>query len=226
MKTNTNFMETEVKKERVDLGAVSWRVGSDRKNQLIEQFGSANSQIVADTVMDVFFDEYPSLKAMYEKLQKSHSELQEQFKILQEQKDNEFGAEIHQARLHIEQLQKEKDEQELTANETARKLTALTIEVEKLQEENNDLRKEDPELIPIRVGNPIVRDLLQELKKHLQERYKREVSFYEIFVKSTLLYNIEKRCDWFYPPLKDSTIEEVSGKSIRQWKAFLLQKEG
>ena len=84
--------------------------------------------------------------------------------------------------------------------------------------------KSDESIISIRVDNAIIRNLLYALKKHLSERYKREVSFYEIFVLTTLLYNVEKRCEWFYPYLKDSEIEKITGKTIKEWKAFLKQK--
>ena len=208
----------ENKKEKVDYGAVSWRIGVERKNLLTEEFGSPSSIVASDHVMDVYFKYYPELQEKY-------SELQKRYEEMQEHKDDEFGSELRTARETIEDLQKQIEQLTNQCNQTSLDLTNQTLNNDKLQAEIATLRKDDPSLISIRVENDIVRKFLNAVQESLQARYDRDVSFYEIFVMSTLLYNVEKRCDWFYPPLSDYKIKEITGKDVKQWKQFFRKKE-
>lgn len=211
-------------KEKPDYGAVTWRLGTERKNQLIEKFGSASGADVCKEVMDTFFLKYPQLQEGFDYLKKKSedqsTEIQSLKKEIEESRtsaDASFGAEIQAAKETITDLQNQ-------LNEAGQKLTSKDLELDALRESVASA-KNDPEVISIRVENDIERKFLQELQAHLQRRYGREVSFYEIFVKSALLYNVEKRCDWFYPPMKDKQIEEATGLTIGTWKQFLTQKE-
>lgn len=208
----------ENKKEKVDYGVVSWRIGVERKNLLTEEFGSPSSIVASDHVMDVYFKYYPELQEKY-------SELQKRYEEMQEHKDDEFGSELRTARETIEDLQKQIEQLTNQCNQTSLDLTNQTLNNDKLQAEIATLRKDDPSLISIRVENDIVRKFLNAVQESLQARYDRDVSFYEIFVMSTLLYNVEKRCDWFYPPLSDNKIKEITGKDVKQWKQFFRKKE-
>lgn len=208
----------ENKKEKVDYGAVSWRIGPERKNLLTKEFGSPSSIVASDRVMDVYFKDYPELQEKY-------NELQKQYEELQEKRDDDFGSELKTARETIENLQKQIEQLTNQCNQTSLDLTNQTLNNDKLQAEIATLRKDDPSLISIRVENDIVRKFLDAVQESLQARYNRDVSFYEIFVMSTLLYNVEKRCDWFYPPLSDNKIKEITGKDVKQWKQFFKKKE-
>lgn len=230
-------MTEENKTGKPDMGVVSWRIGAERKKILTERFGTPSGQAAIEEVMNIYFDLYPALKAEMELLQTENRSLQEIISDLQTEvtslktaSDTKLEGEIAVAKETIDALKREKEEfankvDELTnsLNESARNLTSITLENDNLKEELNNLKSDDS-IISIRVDNAIVRNLLYALKKHLSERYKRDVSFYEIFVLTTLLYNVEKRCEWFYPYLKDSEIEKITGKTIKEWKAFLKQK--
>ncbi len=210
--------------QKTDCGAISWRIGAERKQQLIEKFGSASGLNVSNEVMDVFFLKYPELKEGFETLKAKAKEQEEEITRLRAEaeelknaSDASFSAEVEAARQTIAELQNQ-------LNEAGQKLTSKDLELDSLRE-TMAANANDPTIMTIKVENEIERNFLQAIKTHLQERYNRAVSFYEIFVKSALLYNVEKRCDWFYPPLKDKEIEKVTGISISNWKKFLNQKE-
>lgn len=210
--------------QKTDCGAISWRIGAERKQQLIEKFGSASGLNVSNEVMDVFFLKYPELKEEFELLKAKAKEQEEEITRLRAEaeelknaSDASSSAEVEAARQTITELQNQ-------LNEVGQKLTSKDLELDSLRE-TITANANDPTIMTIKVENEIERNFLQAIKTHLQERYNRAVSFYEIFVKSALLYNVEKRCDWFYPPLKDKEIEKVTGISIANWKKFLNQKE-
>lgn len=207
-----------------DYGAISWRIGLERKNQLIEKFGSASGADVCKDVMDTYFLKYPQLQEGFDYLKqkgedqsKEIQSLKKEIEELKASADASFSAEIQAAKETITDLQNQ-------LNEAGQKLTSKDLELDAVKE-NFAAVQNDPTVISIRIENDIERKFLQAVQTHLQERYGREVSFYEIFVKSALLYNVEKRCDWFYPPLKDKQIEEATGLKISVWKQFLTQKE-
>lgn len=207
-----------------DYGAISWRIGTERKQQLIEKFGSASGSDVCREVMDTYFKKYPELQEGFDWLKKKSDEQLEQIKSLSAEVEElkasaeaSFSAEVEKATQTINDLQTQ-------LNECGQKLTAKDLELDSMRE-TMTANANDPCVISVRVDNEIERKFLQAVKEHLQARYNREVSFYEIFVKSALLYNVEKRCDWFYPPLKDKAIEEATGLPIGTWKKFLTQKE-
>lgn len=214
-------MAEETKK---DVGAISWRIGEERKQQLIEKFGSASGTDVCREVMDTYFKKYPELQEGFNLLKKKSDEQLEQIKTLSAELEEvkgsteaKFTAEVEKATQTIAELQQQ-------INELGQQLTAKDLEIDSLKE-SITANQTDPAVIAIRVENEIERNFLHAIKNNLQKRYDRDVSFYEIFVKSALLYNVEKRCDWFYPALKDEQIEKVTGLKISQWKKFLSKKE-
>lgn len=209
---------------KTDYGAISWRIGLERKNQLIEKFGSASGADVCKEVMDTYFLKHPQLQEAFDYLKKKSEDqsteiqsLKKEIEELRTSADASFSAEIQAAKETITDLQNQ-------LNEAGQKLTSKDLELDAVKE-NFAAVQNDPTVISIRIENDIERKFLQAVQTHLQERYGHEVSFYEIFVKSALLYNVEKRCDWFYPPLKDKQIEEATGLKISVWKQFLTQKE-
>jgi chromosome segregation ATPase len=230
-------MTEDNKTGKPDMGVVSWRIGAERKRELTERFGTPSGQAAIESVMDVYFNQFPTLQEEHESvksqlshLQAENERLQTELQTLQTDYDTRFDGEVAAATETINALKAEKeefankvDQLTLELNESARNQTSLTLQLEHLKEEM-ERAEADESIIRIKVSNEIVRKLLYALKQHLTERYEREVSFYEIFVLSTLLYNVEKRCKWFYPYLKDSEIEEISGKTIKEWKSFLKQK--
>lgn len=204
--------------------SITWRVSEEQKARIVEKFGTASGKNVPDAVLNGYFDELPALQAKTNELQKEIEELKEQASNVVTTDNSEV----------IEALEKENTELKSRLDGVSNYLEALKVEynrVNSLLEEKVTTIKElsakadDPNVIAIVVDNPIVRKFLDAVKEHLEEKYERTVSFYEIFVMTTLLYNIEKRCDWFYPPLKDKEIERITGKTVKEWERFFNQKE-
>lgn len=204
--------------------SITWRVSEEQKARIVEKFGTASGKNVPDAVLNGYFDELPALQAKTNELQKEIEELKEQASNVVTTDNSEV----------IEALEKENSELKSRLDEGSKYLEAVKVEynrVNSLLEEKVTTIKElsakadDPNVIAIVVDNPIVRKFLDAVKEHLEEKYERTVSFYEIFVMTTLLYNIEKRCDWFYPPLKDKEIERITGKTVEEWERFFNQKE-
>lgn len=204
--------------------SITWRISEAQKARLVEKFGTASGKNVPDAVLNGYFDELPALQAKTNELQKEIEELKEQASNVVTTDNSEV----------IEALEKENSELKSRLDEVSKYIEALKVEynrVNSLLEEKVTTIKElsakadDPNVIAIVVDNPIVRKFLDAVKEHLEEKYERTVSFYEIFVMTTLLYNIEKRCDWFYPPLKDREIERITGKTVKEWERFFNQKE-
>lgn len=204
--------------------SITWRVSEEQKARIVEKFGTASGKNVPDAVLNGYFDELPALQAKTNELQKEIEELKEQASNIVTTANSEV----------IESLEKENTELKSRLDEVSNYLEALKVEynrVNSLLEEKVTTIKElsakadDPNVIAIVVDNPIIRKFLDAVKEHLEEKYERTVSFYEIFVMTTLLYNIEKRCDWFYPPLKDREIERITGKTVKEWERFFNQKE-
>lgn len=204
--------------------SITWRVSEEQKARIVEKFGTASGKNVPDAVLNGYFDELPALQAKTNELQKEIEELKEQASNVVTTDNSEV----------IEALEKENSELKSRLDEGSKYLEAVKVEynrVNSLLEEKVTTIKElsakadDPNVIAIVVDNPIIRKFLDAVKEHLEEKYERTVSFYEIFVMTTLLYNIEKRCDWFYPPLKDKEIERITGKTVKEWERFFNQKE-
>lgn len=204
--------------------SITWRVSEEQKARIVEKFGTASGKNVPDAVLNGYFDELPALQAKTNELQKEIEELKEQASNVVTTANSEV----------IEALEKENTELKSRLDEVSNYLEALKVEYNKvnslLEEKVTTIKElsakaDDPNVIAIVVDNPIVRKFLDAVKEHLEEKYERTVSFYEIFVMTTLLYNIEKRCDWFYPPLKDKEIERITGKTVKEWERFFNQKE-
>lgn len=204
--------------------SITWRVSEEQKARIVEKFGTASGKNVPDAVLNGYFDELPALQAKTNELQKEIEELKEQASNVVTTDNSEV----------IETLEKENTELKSRLDEVSNYLEALKVEYNKvnslLEEKVTTIKElsakaDDPNVIAIVVDNPIVRKFLDAVKEHLEEKYERTVSFYEIFVMTTLLYNIEKRCDWFYPPLKDKEIERITGKTVKEWERFFNQKE-
>lgn len=204
--------------------SITWRVSEEQKARIVEKFGTASGKNVPDAVLNGYFDELPALQAKTNELQKEIEELKEQASNVVATDNSEV----------IEALEKENTELKSRLDEVSNYLEALKVEYNKvnslLEEKVTTIKElsakaDDPNVIAIVVDNPIVRKFLDAVKEHLEVKYERTVSFYEIFVMTTLLYNIEKRCDWFYPPLKDREIERITGKTVKEWERFFNQKE-
>lgn len=204
--------------------SITWRVSEEQKARIVEKFGTASGKNVPDAVLNGYFDELPALQAKTNELQKEIEELKEQASNVVTTANSE---EISGLQKQIESLTAELN----TAKEENESLTGIIAKKDSLIEEKIAVARElsakadDPNVIAIVVDNPIIRKFLDAVKEHLEEKYERTVSFYEIFVMTTLLYNIEKRCDWFYPPLKDREIERITGKTVKEWERFFNQKE-
>lgn len=208
-----------MEKERKETVAVTWRVSPATKDRLIEEFGSASTQRASETIINAYYVENPELKAKIAELEKAISEGAAPSTGVS---NSEFEA----AKKRIAELESTIKEKEDYINALADQFTEIQQKLEEKTEALESLQNEEDEtLIPVYVTNEVVRKFLEAVKARLEKAYNREVTYYEIFVMSTLLYNVEKRCDWFYPPLQDSKIEEVTGKSIKEWKKFLSQKE-
>lgn len=190
--------------------SITWRVSEEQKARIVEKFGTASGKNVPDAVLNGYFDELPALQAKTNELQKEIEELKEQASNVVTTDNSEV----------IEALEKEISELKVEYNRVNSLLEEKVTTIKELS-----AKADDPNVIAIVVDNPIVRKFLDAVKEHLEEKYERTVSFYEIFVMTTLLYNIEKRCDWFYPPLKDREIERITGKTVKEWERFFNQKE-
>lgn len=204
--------------------SITWRVSEEQKARIVEKFGTASGKNVPDAVLNGYFEELPALQAKTNELQKEIEELKEQASNVVTTDNSEV---IEALQKQIESLTAELN----TAKEENESLTGIIAKKDSLIEEKIAVVRElsakadDPNVIAIVVDNPIIRKFLDAVKEHLEEKYERTVSFYEIFVMTTLLYNIEKRCDWFYPPLKDKEIERITGKTVKEWERFFNQKE-
>lgn len=207
-----------MEKERKNTVAITWRVSPETKDRLIKEFGSSSSNAVSDTIINAYYKVVPSLQSKIVELEKA---LKEGGSFTEGVPESEHNA----VKMKLAALEAAAKEKEDNINVLTEQLRELQVKLEEKEDEVEALKSEEEGLIPVYVTNEKVRTFLDTVKDHLEEKYGREVTFYEIFVMSTLLYNVEKRCDWFYPPLKDSKIEEVTGKTIKEWKAFLSQKE-
>lgn len=206
-------------KERKETVPITWRVSPTIKAKLEEEFGSASTQRATEAIINAYYVENPELKAKIAELEKAMSEGAAPSTGVS---NSEFEA----AKKRIAELESTIKDKEEYINALADQFTEIQQKLEEKTEELDSLQNEEDEtLIPVYVTNEVVRKFLEAVKARLEKAYNREVTYYEIFVMSTLLYNVEKRCDWFYPPLQDSKIEEVTGKTIKEWKAFLSQKE-
>lgn len=207
-----------MEKERKNTIAITWRVSPETKDRLIKEFGSSSSNAVSDTIINSYYKIVPSLQSKIIELEKA---LKEGGSFMEGVPESEYNA----VKKKLAALESDDKEKEDNINVLSQQLQELQAKLEEKEDELEKLKASEEGLIPVYVTNEKVRTFLDTVKDHLEEKYGREVTFYEIFVMSTLLYNVEKRCDWFYPPLKDSKIEEVTGKTIKEWKAFLSQKE-
>lgn len=207
-----------MEKERKTTVAITWRVSPEMKQRFIQEFGSSSSNAVSDTIINAYYKVVPSLQSKIVELEKA---LKEGGAFTEGVPESEHNA----VKMKLAALEAAVKEKEDNINVLTEQLRELQVKLEEKEDEVEALKSEEEGLIPVYVTNEKVRTFLDTVKDHLEEKYGREVTFYEIFVMSTLLYNVEKRCDWFYPPLKDSKIEEVTGKTIKEWKAFLSQKE-
>lgn len=207
-----------MEKERKNTIAITWRVSPETKDRLIKEFGSSSSNAVSDTIINAYYKVVPSLQSKIVELEKA---LKEGGSFTEGVPESEHNA----VKMKLAALEAAAKEKEDNINVLTEQLRELQVKLEEKEDELEKLKASEEGLIPVYVTNEKVRTFLDTVKDHLEEKYGREVTFYEIFVMSTLLYNVEKRCDWFYPPLKDSKIEEVTGKTIKEWKAFLSQKE-
>lgn len=207
-----------MEKERKNTIAITWRVSPETKDRLIKEFGSSSSNAVSDTIINSYYKIVPSLQSKIIELEKA---LKEGGSFTEGVPESEHNA----VKMKLAALESADKEKEDNINVLSQQLQELQAKLEEKEDELEKLKASEEGLIPVYVTNEKVRTFLDTVKDHLEEKYGREVTFYEIFVMSTLLYNVEKRCDWFYPPLKDSKIEEVTGKTIKEWKAFLSQKE-
>lgn len=208
-----------MEKEKKETIGITWRVSPAMKERLIEEFGSSSSNKVSETILNAYYQVVPSLQSKIAELEK---QLAEGSSVVSGVAMSEFEA----AKNRILELESANKEQEENLNALSDQFREVQMKLEEKTEALEALQNdEDETLIPVYVTNDIVRKFLETVKEHLEKMYDREVTFFEIFVMSTLLYNVEKRCDWFYPPLKDSKIEEVTGKSIKEWKTFLSKKE-
>lgn len=208
-----------MEKEKKETIGVTWRVSPQTKDRLIEEFGSSSSNKVSETILNAYYNVLPSLQ---EKIAVLEKQVADGGSTVTGVPQSEFDA----AKKRIAELEAAVSEKDETLTALSEQFKEVQMKLEEKTEALDALQnEEDDSLIPVYVTNEIVRKFLETVKEHLEEKYEREVTYYEIFVMSTLLYNVEKRCDWFYPPLKDSKIEEVTGKTIKEWKAFLSQKE-
>lgn len=207
-----------MEKERKTTVAITWRVSPEMKQRFIQEFGSSSSNAVSDTIINAYYKVVPSLQSKIVELEKT---LKEGGSFTEGVPESEHNA----VKMKLAALESADKEKEDNINVLSQQLQELQAKLEEKEDELEKLKASEEGLIPVYVTNEKVRTFLDTVKYHLEEKYGREVTFYEIFVMSTLLYNVEKRCDWFYPPLKDSKIEEVTGKTIKEWKAFLSQKE-
>lgn len=204
--------------------SITWRISEAQKTRLVEKFGTASGKNVPDTVLNGFFDELPALQ---EKVTSLEAEIEELKASASNAVTTANSEEISGLQSQIESLTADltsaKEECESLKEIIAKKDSLLEEKIAVIRELS--AKADDPNVIAIVVDNPIIRKFLDAVKEHLEEKYERTVSFYEIFVMTTLLYNIEKRCDWFYPPLKDREIERITGKTVKEWERFFNQKE-
>lgn len=210
-----------MEKEKEETIGITWRVPVSAKERLVEMFGSSSAKNVQEAVLDAFFNKLPEAEKKVAELEKQVAEVKENpvsgvpESVMQAAKDKIA---------ELEKLVETTSESLADANDRINQLEQ-TLEDKITENKELSAKADDPEIIVIPVRNKIVRDFLEAVKSNLEEIYEREVSYYDIFVLSTLQYNVEKRCDWFYPPLKAKKIEEITGKTIKEWNRFLSQKE-
>jgi Skp family chaperone for outer membrane proteins len=223
----------EEKKERMEQVGMTWRIPIDMKQKLIDTFGNASGKDVSETVLGTYFTRYPEALKKISDLEKEVQELKDH--PVSGVSESLFAEKQHKCEIlaeKVDSLEKQIEDQTRALQYKEEELTSVNSLVSRLQSDlektTNELETataEDQSKLIISVDNEIIRNFLFAVKEHLEKRYHREVSFYEIFVKTTILYNVEKRCDWFYPPLKDDKIHEITGKTVKEWEKFLNQKE-
>ncbi|NCC99480.1 MAG: hypothetical protein EOL95_07250 [Bacteroidia bacterium] len=141
-------------------------------------------------------------------------------KIIAQQHDNSNLQQLY------EEVQAENSSNSNRSTEMQEQITQLKSENELLKNNNTEIasRISDTDIV-IRT-NAVVRNLMDETVKRLQERYpEAKIDAADLLQKMFLRYTVERFTSWFYPfVLKDKDIEEITGKSIKEIKQFFVSK--
>lgn len=220
--TKNHIVMEEIQETEKKTINISWRV-SKYVDELKAKFKSLNSKETTEEILTAYFVTLPTLQKEVEQLRANNgcNVSNEQLECLQKENNDLKDS--------LEASKKVSVSYSETIDAMAEKIKVLEVTKEQqtntITELNQRLNEIDgARAINLKIDNEIVWELLQAVKTNLCKRYNRDVSFYEIFVNTTLQYNVEKRCAWFYPYLSDEQIVRISNKSIREWKSFLSQK--
>ncbi|MCR4800146.1 MAG: hypothetical protein K5860_06525 [Bacteroidales bacterium] len=132
---------------------------------------------------------------------------------------------------HEENLKKLADAEQ-RANENGENSTAITLENERLKEENEVLKSNLAayESTKENTGGVVLREetkkILERVSQKLSERYGKPIDTNQIVNMCILRYNIERYTSWFHPfVIDDAEIEELTGKTRRDWMKFFNTNE-
>ena len=133
---------------------------------------------------------------------------------------------------HEENLTKLADA-ERRANENGENSTAITLENEHLKEENEVLKSNLAAYESSKengAGGIVLQDatkkILERVAVKLSERYGKAIDINKIVNMCILRYNIERYTAWFHPfVIEDEEIEELTGKTRREWMKFFNTNE-
>lgn len=133
---------------------------------------------------------------------------------------------------HEENLKKLADAEQ-RANENGENSTAITLENERLKEENEVLKSNLAAYESTKengAGGIVLQEatkkILERVAVKLSERYGKAIDINQIVNMCILRYNIERYTAWFHPfVIEDEEIEELTGKTRREWMKFFNTNE-
>lgn len=160
------------------------------------------------------------------------AELQEKLDKITAERDSIKATSDKLIAEHEENL-KQLADAEQRANENGENSTAITLENERLKEENEVLKSNLAAYESTKengAGGIVLQEatkkILERVAVKLSERYGKAIDINQIVNMCILRYNIERYTAWFHPfVIEDEEIEELTGKTRREWMKFFNTNE-
>lgn len=160
------------------------------------------------------------------------AELQEKLDKITAERDSIKATSEKLISEHKENLKKLADAEQ-RANENGENSTAITLENERLKEENEVLKSNLAAYESTKenaTGGIVLQEatkkILERVAVKLSERYGKAIDVNQIVNMCILRYNIERYTAWFHPfVIDDADIEELTGKTRRDWMKFFNTNE-
>lgn len=215
----TMFIERENEIKTLKADNERWQNGIHAKNHELEAAKKRIEELEAKATENG--DSSAQITELQEKLEKVTAERDS----IKETSDKIISE-------HEENLKKLADAEQ-RANENGENSTAITIENERLKEENEVLKSNLAAYEQTKenaTGGIVLQEatkkILERVAVKLSERYGKAIDVNQIVNMCILRYNIERYTAWFHPfVIDDADIEELTGKTRRDWMKFFNTNE-